>query len=671
MRFSGNLHRRIPLTVKMVVMTIVIGALVGFLANKSTTSSVRSMFEHYIYQMLEYSALENRIRFDNYLNDFRQLAFLFAAHDKLIAHLAELPPVSGPGKFTRYETHPAWFPGKSLMRSLVSPRFVMIYSKDYALREIYYAAHEKNVPQQFFGSDPLTIEKSIGVTHITSFDGMPFIISAIEAHSASGNPMYLVFASPIDELLFLQVRGNFSPQLSGLLTGNKSRILTSSDTAQIPPGALIADISKEFLVHYHQFHEYGGAELQIHFASFTPRFEVNMLTDQFMDKSKIFSIILMLSIVTASSLLMYAFTLRIERITKRVRNFSLAVFDGLELQPGGAERYGDEITLLDASFTRLIHEVERKTNQLQAANDKLRTSIDELVETREELLKAEKMAVVGQMSGIVAHELLNPITSIAIRIEKNIKYGRQALGVTDKLRAVAGDVASTAGPADGSEGRESLDKRIAELSAIAEALAKNQELRLEDLLFLDNELNKVVSIIDNFRQMARKERVVEDINLVDVITDVLDENEDKLRKKDIRLDVDVQPIPLIKGDFMELYSIAANLVSNAIQAMDSREGRGEKLLGITMRNHGTTGVEILVRDTGTGIAPENLGRIFDASFTTKGREGTGFGLSIARKIARSYNGDLTVEENSLGQGAAFKAVLENPQTNMEQGNHAG
>jgi signal transduction histidine kinase len=109
----------------------------------------------------------------------------------------------------------------------------------------------------------------------------------------------------------------------------------------------------------------------------------------------------------------------------------------------------------------------------------------------------------------------------------------------------------------------------------------------------------------------------------------------------------------VTGDAGQLKQVALNLVINALHAM---EGRAERVLTVEVCAAGRA-AELLVADTGTGIAPENLTRIFDPFFTTKGPErGTGLGLSVCFSIARQHGGDIRVDSRP-GAGATFTLAL--------------
>jgi signal transduction histidine kinase len=112
-------------------------------------------------------------------------------------------------------------------------------------------------------------------------------------------------------------------------------------------------------------------------------------------------------------------------------------------------------------------------------------------------------------------------------------------------------------------------------------------------------------------------------------------------------------VPAVEGSRRELEQVLLNLVINAAQAVDGRDG------GFVRVSSGRCGedVEIAVADNGCGIAPELIERIFDPFFTTKAvGEGTGLGLSISHEIVRRHGGRLRVE-SALGQGTEVRVLL--------------
>jgi signal transduction histidine kinase len=109
----------------------------------------------------------------------------------------------------------------------------------------------------------------------------------------------------------------------------------------------------------------------------------------------------------------------------------------------------------------------------------------------------------------------------------------------------------------------------------------------------------------------------------------------------------------IHGDRVQLQQVVLNLILNAVEAMNSVEAGARELVISTEQDH--TGVLVAVRDSGPGIDPEHLERVFEAFYTTKS-SGTGMGLSICRSIIDAHEGRLWAEANEP-RGAVFKFTL--------------
>jgi len=112
-------------------------------------------------------------------------------------------------------------------------------------------------------------------------------------------------------------------------------------------------------------------------------------------------------------------------------------------------------------------------------------------------------------------------------------------------------------------------------------------------------------------------------------------------------------LPLVCGDRNRLEQVFMNLLVNAVQAIES----AGRITVTSASRAGGASVEILVRDTGSGIRPEDLNRVFDPFFTTKEPgAGTGLGLSIAYGIVRDHNGSPDVT-SAARHGTEFRVVL--------------
>lgn len=110
----------------------------------------------------------------------------------------------------------------------------------------------------------------------------------------------------------------------------------------------------------------------------------------------------------------------------------------------------------------------------------------------------------------------------------------------------------------------------------------------------------------------------------------------------------------VQGDRVQLQQVILNLVLNAVEAMSSVEA-GPRLLLISTEQSRTDGIHVAVRDSGPGIEPKQLERVFEAFYTTKST-GVGVGLSICRSIIRAHGGRLWAEANEPC-GAVFRFTL--------------
>jgi C4-dicarboxylate-specific signal transduction histidine kinase len=123
-----------------------------------------------------------------------------------------------------------------------------------------------------------------------------------------------------------------------------------------------------------------------------------------------------------------------------------------------------------------------------------------------------------------------------------------------------------------------------------------------------------------------------------------------------------QGLPLVQGDRVQLQQVILNLIVNAIEAMDG-VGEGARELLVSTGTAASGGVLVMVLDTGPGLDPAQLERLFEAFYTTK-PGGLGMGLSICRSIIEAHDGKLWAEANEP-QGAVFQFIL--PQEGTEAG----
>lgn len=239
----------------------------------------------------------------------------------------------------------------------------------------------------------------------------------------------------------------------------------------------------------------------------------------------------------------------------------------------------------------LYRQIEEKNRQLSASYETLR-------QTQQALVLKEKLALLGEMAATVAHEIRNPLTAVrgfAQRIARKLSDGR----VRDYCSLIIEEV-------------DRLNRVIEDVLDFARRLSPSRT---------PTDLN---ALVRETVQLLQEELVQNEITMVPLL--------------DLSL-------PVILLDPSQIKQVLVNLVQNARQAMD-REGT---LTLATERHDGW--VVLSVSDTGRGIAPESLERIWEPFFTTR-THGTGLGLALVRRVVEYHGGRAEVESH-LGKGTTF------------------
>ena len=243
--------------------------------------------------------------------------------------------------------------------------------------------------------------------------------------------------------------------------------------------------------------------------------------------------------------------------------------------------------MLEEYSERLVFEVEARTQELKEANERL--------------LKVERFAAIGELAGMIGHDLRNPLTAI-----KNAVYylkRKQTCQADSREKEML----------------EIINKSVVHANKIiASLLDYSSEIRLEI------EQSSAKELLDYVLLMAQ---VPERVRVVD------------------RTEYE----PTIWIDVNQMERVFLNLINNASDAIPARG-----TLEVRSKRVGET-VEITFTDDGVGMSEQNLSKIFDPLFTTKA-QGMGFGLAICKRIVEAHCGKVSVE-STLGKGTTFTITL--------------
>jgi signal transduction histidine kinase len=282
----------------------------------------------------------------------------------------------------------------------------------------------------------------------------------------------------------------------------------------------------------------------------------------------------------------------------------------------------DELGALANHLDQLLDVVDDKTRVLQRWASELDAKVAErtselahsnaaLQQAQQQLIKSEKLAAIGQLTASIAHEINNPIAVM----QGNLDLMREMLGPH------AGPVAA-------------------------------------ELQLLDAQVERMRLIVTQLLQYARPTEYagyVESIDVNRALEDCLVLVAHLLAHTRIQVVRDLQATRHAGINRQELQQVVINLLVNAIQAMP--EGG---TLTLATRNwqsaDGLPGVALTVEDTGPGLAPDTLERLFRPFFTTK-NDGNGLGLWISQGLVERYGGTLAASNRNPGPGAVFEVRL--------------
>jgi two-component system, NtrC family, sensor kinase len=284
-------------------------------------------------------------------------------------------------------------------------------------------------------------------------------------------------------------------------------------------------------------------------------------------------------------------------------------------------------------FIHISRDITQQRQQDEEITQRLEKMVEErtrqLKETHAKLLHHDKMASLGKLSASVVHEINNPIAGI--------------------LNLII------------------LMKRIIAENSLDPKDIKQFNFYLNLMETETRRTSRVVSNLLAFSRQSKMEMKPVDINRLLEQTLVLNSNLLKIASVKVQKRMDPS-LPNIVGSEDQLKQVFMNLISNAAQAMEPKEGGVLRIE--TSLSTKEPGVMVKIKDSGIGIPEEDIPRLFEPFFTTRKRKGVGLGLSVVYGIIQDHGGSIYVK-SKVGEGATFSVKLPihppSPQVHPEGG----
>jgi C4-dicarboxylate-specific signal transduction histidine kinase len=311
---------------------------------------------------------------------------------------------------------------------------------------------------------------------------------------------------------------------------------------------------------------------------------------------------------------LYALGISLEEAPDMIAFLATALFIGWL---SGDQKQAQES--LSQARDELDAKVQERTAELKRANEQLQLEIAEREAAQEGLIRAQaeiariaRITTMGELAASIAHELNQPLGSIVTSGDACLRW-------------------LAAKPPNLDEARQAVEAIIRDGTRASSVLVRTRGL------------------------LRRGERLRERLDINDVIREVIALLDGELRRNGVSLRTEMpQSLRPVVVDRVLLQQVILNLIMNAVEAMRAVSDR-PRVLRIRTEEQSSGNIVVLVQDSGVGLDPEHLSRLFEAFYTTK-VQGIGMGLTISRSIIEAHGGRLWAVAND-GPGSTFCFTL--------------
>ena len=346
--------RRIPLTYKMLILTVTVGLLSWGILDYVQSRQLKAIFDAQLTEQLNIRAQEARVRFDNYVEAHHAAVRLAVSQKRFSDYLTE-KDIKASAKIKYYRDFvPQWMPDPSAMRNLVQISYALLMDGKGNVREVYQSL-PKPPPLSLLHPDNLLRQLSFNQSLMTNVDGVPFVITAQPVFSRQKEMIaILMIASPLDDDFLIASQGLSNERITvALVSGGEPVILASNRPDDLPVGTSLGKIRGRYRVTGKSFFDTGSSDLLVEFISLISNDEYDKISRSILFAGREQRAITVFVLISVFASIMLWITRRIGHLTWHIADFSERV---LHEKVEGSSR-GDELNILDEKFHRLTEEV--------------------------------------------------------------------------------------------------------------------------------------------------------------------------------------------------------------------------------------------------------------------------------------------------------------------------
>ncbi|MBV6341349.1 PAS domain S-box protein [Candidatus Magnetobacterium casense] len=382
----------LSLTVRMLVLTVIVGLSAGGLLGMLLDKRIDEALNTQLRERLSIKANDNRSHFDNVMISYHQSVKLFVQRVDFAKHvnranfsvqdkgvsdpwLKAEPVISG--------EHPSWLPKSSVLRFFAHIEYAMLLDPAGRVREVY-SASDRPIPEQLLKPNSALISSLRDQYFITTFNNAPYILASGSLENDDGSPLAtMIIASPIDDSFLADaIKPINEAEAVVLVDSFTKRVLCSNTPEILQPGTPLDSLKERYLMVGKSFLDYGEADTSMQFISLIANSEVNRLKFIILHEDRRHRLFMATTLILSFMAVLLYMMKRIKAVNIRIEEFSKNVLGVNGFTSSG---HADQLAMLERRFLRLCDEMRmtkdrlfEKTVELGRSEQRVRTIIDNI-----------------------------------------------------------------------------------------------------------------------------------------------------------------------------------------------------------------------------------------------------------------------------------------------------